>query len=154
MIRLMVLLLAVLLVSCGGVTEEAPAWHTCGNAKYNFWFDLPNGWRAEDASELGDGYFIECADSGADIRIYGTSKILPDEEFFRILIGETGQKLPFTFADGTGGTFLRKDTVRYFIRNADEARVVCYVSASAPWYRAHEATVLRMAGSVRFGEGK
>ncbi len=132
--------------------SEDARYKTCGNAKFNFWFDLPNEWRAFDKSAVGDGYFLECDNEDTDIRIFAMQRAQSDEEWYRMMLGDHGEMLPFTFADGKQGTMLSNDTVRYFVRNTDVLRILLYVKTDTAWYEHNAEAVLHTAKSIRMGK--
>jgi hypothetical protein len=131
---------------------EDPDYRMCGNAKYNFWFDLPNRWKAVDKSAVGDGYFIECGSESADVRMYAMQREPPDDEFYKLLVEDRGEIKSFTFRDGREGRLVQKGNLRYFVRNADDVRIVFYVKVDERWYQEHEETIRYMARSVRMGK--
>ncbi len=175
MIKLSILfLLVVFVVSCSNAPEpevslkekeedgteatyfpaEDPDYRMCGNAKYNFWFDLLNGWKAVDKSAVGDGYFIVCGSESVDLRMYAMQREPPDDEFYKLLVEDRGEVKSFTFRDGTEGKLLLIDNLRYFVRNADDIRIMFYVKAGDGWFLKNEEAILHMARSVRMGTKK
>lgn len=112
-------------------------YKTAHNEKFDFWFDMPEEWKAVDRSESNDGYYI-LTDSGAmDIRIYGVLKDTSDDEFYSKLTGKDGKIEDFTYNDGKIGKKIINSSERvYFVRDDGDSLICFYVNYKndRTWY--------------------
>ncbi|TES92876.1 MAG: hypothetical protein E3J87_03745 [Candidatus Cloacimonadota bacterium] len=131
---------------------ENSEYKTVANARFNFWFDLPKTWKAIDKSATGDGYFIITDNEKVDIRIYGSNKVLPDEDYYESLTKDRGQIQDFEFRDGTKGKRIICKDILYFIRHEEDKRISFYIKADEDWYRKNKDILTHIAKSIRPGK--
>ena len=127
-------------------------YKTAHNEAFDFWFDIPEDWKAIDKSKNGDGYYIISDNAGMDIRVYGLIKSSTEEEYYRKLSGNDGQIEDFTFNDGEPGKKIRNlDSRVYFVR-VDEDTFICFYvnyTNNAAWYEANQDKLTSIAMSIR-----
>jgi hypothetical protein len=133
------------------VPVEDVEFATTGNPRFHFFFDHPKEWKSVDSSQTGDGFYIVTGDLSVDMRIYGKYRLLEDDEFYSMLLEESGTKEEFDFADGRKGIHITKNNTHYFIRNEEEVRILLYVRSNNEWYRENKNIILSMANRIRMG---
>jgi len=114
-----------------------------GNARFNFWIDLPAGWHAYDRSANGDGYFLDVGSANVDARAYGSGMDFDLEQ--------SQTKRRFKFADGKMGWRLTKANGVTYIREEDGHFLHLYVQAPEAWFKTNEAVLVIVAQSLRSG---
>lgn len=122
------------------------------NESFDFWFDIPEAWKAFDRSENGDGYFIVPDKANTDIRVYGMYKTGTDEEFFQTLAGKKGTTEDFVFSDGAiGKKVLITGAREYFVRMDGDTYICFYISFNdnLTWVENNAETLLKIAESLR-----
>ncbi|HYX09662.1 MAG TPA: hypothetical protein VE912_23240 [Bacteroidales bacterium] len=117
---------------------------TFHNSRYNFSFKLPEGWKAEDRSINGDGFFIKSGWENIDLRAYA-EQLLPDTNPNEICTS----KSVFIFDDNTRGTFCRDSTEWFFYRIKNDVRLVFYARAEKKLLLKHEEAIKQLAATLR-----
>lgn len=122
---------------------------TAFNQTYNFAFELPEQWRAIDASTIGDGYYIFTGKKFTDIRIYG-ERITPETENVLAEVDSTefNKIEKFTFSDGTKGFKLSGRIYRMYIKDLGKFRISFYIKARKHWIEQNEVYIEHMAKSI------
>ncbi|MCX9079548.1 MAG: hypothetical protein OIN84_16410, partial [Candidatus Methanoperedens sp.] len=87
-------------------------YKTAYNEAFDFWFDLPEDWKAVDKSQNGDGYYIISDAADMDIRVYGLLKDSTEEEYYLKLSGKNGKIEDITFNDGESGKKIQNTNSR------------------------------------------
>ncbi len=132
--------------------DETHKFKSIGNARFNFWFDIPDDWKATDKSANGDGYFIDTRNNEIDVRIYG-SHVFPESDYYTELkLDPKYSSQRFVFHDGFVGTFLRKDKELIFIRSERDVHIIFFLEGKDEWMKKNEHLIKRIAGSIRFGK--
>jgi hypothetical protein len=125
-------------------------FRTAFNQTYNFAFDLPEKWRAIDASTIGDGYYIFTGKKFTDIRIYGEGITPANEKVLAEVDSTEFNKIEkFTFNDGTKGLKLSGRIYRMYIKDIGKTRISFYIKARKRWIEQNEAYIEHMAQSIR-----
>ncbi|HBC89611.1 MAG TPA: hypothetical protein DCZ94_21955 [Lentisphaeria bacterium] len=125
-----------------------------GNARFNFWIDIPVDWDAEDRSENGDGYFLLPGDNTVDLRVYG-GHVMPENDYTTEMLQDpANHPIPFYFNDGYKGVSLTKREELYFIRTERNVHIIFYAKAQKSWLEKHESMLKTVASSLRFGRRK
>ncbi len=115
------------------------------NGRYNFSFRLPEGWKAEDQSTNGDGFFIKTNWPNIDMRAYAEQLLSEAEEN-----EACDSQSAFTFDDKTKGTFCRNTNEWFFFRIKDDVRLVFYANASEKLLLNHEDEIKQIAATLKF----
>lgn len=125
-------------------------FRTAFNRTFNFSFELPNQWRAIDASTIGDGYYIFTGKKFTDIRIYG-EMITPENEKVLAEVDSTDfNKIEkFTFNDGSEGLKLTGRIYRMYIKDTGKIRISFYIKARKHWIEQNEVYIEHVAQSIR-----
>lgn len=127
-------------------------YKTAGNEVFDFWFDIPVGWKAADRSEDGSGYTILPGSDSIEIMMYGVLKDGPEEEFYSSLSGKNGKISDFTYRDGWVGKQIDvSDTESYFVRVDGDSYMIFHVNAKgdAAWIKQNQETLNYIAMSAR-----
>ena len=122
------------------------------NEIFDFWFDLPEDWKAVDRSQNGDGYFIISDAADMDIRIYGILKDSADKGYYEKLSGKNGKIEDITFNDGESGKKVRNTSSRvYFVREDVDTYICFYVNfkSNPAWYEENADQLTYIAMSLR-----
>jgi hypothetical protein len=134
---------------------DNPQYKKTGNPRFNFWFDLPVAWDAEDQSVNGDGYHIDSKNKRVnDIRIYGSYRTFSNEEYYDMVRDKTGTIIDFTFKDGSVGKIITKSTEHYFIRVETDRWITFYVNGPNDWYQQNQGQLIYIAKSMRPGNSE
>ena len=124
-----------------------------GNPRFNFWIDIPKEWTAEDRSANGDGFFIYGADSSLDIRVYGSLRVIDEEEEWAILTKGCKTK-DFHFLDGHIGKQISCDYSLSFIRLSKDDLITFYVHGPRALIMSKLKLFETIAKSLRRGKPK
>lgn len=127
-------------------------YKTAYNEVFDFWFDLPEDWKAVDRSESGDGYYIISDAPDMDIRVYGVMKDTAEEEYYQKLSGKNGKIEDFTFNDGEPGKKIQNTNSRtYFVRVDGDTYICFYVNFKndPSWYEKNIDELTNIAMSIR-----
>ncbi|NJD02256.1 MAG: hypothetical protein FIA99_06590 [Ruminiclostridium sp.] len=126
-------------------------YKTAYNEAFDFWFDLPEGWKAVDKSKNGDGYFIIPDAADMDVRVYGLLKETAEEEYYRKLAGNSGKIEDFTFNDGESGKKIQNNSRVYFVRVDGDTYICFYVNYkdNTTWYQQNSDKLTNIAMSLR-----
>jgi predicted nucleic acid-binding Zn ribbon protein len=129
-------------------------YKTIGNAKFNFWFDIPVSWDAEDRSVNGDGYSIAPDAKDAEAGVFGQYKIFPDEEFFETMFKDMRVKKDFIFRDGKKGKYIVDGDEHHFLRDESgpDRWIAFYIKCADAWFKENSVTILYIARSLRPGK--
>lgn len=128
---------------------------TAYNENFDFWFDLPEDWKAFDRSENGDGYFIVTDNPLMDVRVYGMFRTGTDEDFYNSLTGKNGTIEDYTFSDGEKGKkILIAGSKVYFIHIDGDTYICFYVNfgKDKAWYESNAEKINSIAASLRTRE--
>jgi len=133
-------------------TPDPAQFISISNLTYNFSFDLPIAWSSENFTKNeSDGCFIKPGDETIEIRIYGATKNLSNEQDYTSLAGMQGMIKDFIFRDGAKGKYIETEAERYIVREAGNYRIYLYINSSLEWYQANERNLSYLAKSIRFG---
>lgn len=127
-------------------------YKTAYNEMYDFWFDIPEKWKAVDRSEKGDGYYIIPDAADMDIRVYGLLKDTAEEDYYLKLSGKNGKIEDITFNDGEPGKKIQNANSRvYFVRVDGDSYICFYVNfkSNPAWYQQNTDTLNYIAMSLR-----
>lgn len=125
------------------------------NENFDFWFDMPEDWKAYDRSDSGDGYFIVTDNANMDIRVYGMYRTDTDEAFYGSLAGKKGIIEDFTFDDGAVGKKIMIAGSREYIVRVDGDTYICFYANfenNLAWFEQNTEKLNKMAGSLRTRE--
>lgn len=127
-------------------------YKTAYNETFDFWFDLPEDWKAVDKSQNGDGYYIISDAADMDIRVYGLLEDSAEEEYYKKLSGKNGKIEAFTFNDGESGKKVQNTSSRvYFVRVDGDTYICFYVNFinNSAWYQQNTDKLTDIAMSLR-----
>jgi len=126
-------------------------YKTTGNPRFNFWFDIPISWDAEDRSSNGDGYFIIPENDKIDIRIYAGYKDSYDKEYYNRLCESNGKINDFQFRDGSFGKYIENKNNRYYIKEEQDVMINLFVNCENKWFSQNKDDIEYIARSIRRG---
>lgn len=125
-----------------------------GNARFNFWIDIPNGWKAFDRSVNGDGYIILADNTNIDIRANGGLNIKSPQENIDDLNSDNKSVSDFTFRNGmVGKQVIKSDSEMRFTCFFSDRHINFYVNYEKDknWFNENKDTILYIAKSLRSG---
>lgn len=129
-----------------------PEYKTARNEMYDFWFDIPNDWKAEDRSKDGSEYTILPGNPKVEITISGVMKQETEEEYYAKLAGTAGTISDFTYRDGWIGKEIRfGETETYYIRVDGDSYMVLHINAAGQteWFSENQEKLNGIAASER-----
>ena len=129
-----------------------PNYKTANNEVFDFWFDIPAGWKAEDNSDDGSAYDILPGNDNVKIKIYAEMKDGSEDEFYKSLAGGNGIVDDFTYRDGWIGKHIKvTDNEAYYVRIDGDSYMILHVDANnAPeWKKENEDIIAYIAKSAR-----
>ena len=138
----------------------AAAWTPYGNARYNYWIDVPPGFSAIEEAENGDGGTAKSPDGQAELAVWGG--YLSDRDFPNEVKWRVGQEQ----ADGWSVTYERhkakwavwsgsKDGRIFFERAipvCDGAAAYFRLEYDKAAQKAFDPIVARLSKSLRAGD--
>ncbi len=129
-----------------------PDYKTVNNEIFDFWFDIPSGWKVEDNSEDGSAYDILPGNENVKIKIYGEMMKGSEDEFYSSLAGAGGTVEEFTYRDGWIGKQIKvTDNEAYYVRIDGDSYIILHIDANnaQEWKKENEAILSNIASSVR-----
>ncbi len=129
-----------------------PDYKTANNEIFDFWFDIPSDWKAEDNSEDGSAYDIVQENKNVKIKISGEMMKGSEDEFYSSLAGGSGTVEEFTFRDGWIGKQIKvTDNEAYYVRIDGDSYIILHIDANnAPeWKKENEEILTNIARSTR-----
>lgn len=107
------------------------SYKTGRNEMFDFWFDIPNDWKAADESKDGSEYTILPDNSKVEIKMYGIMEDGSEDEFYTKLAGNAGKLSDFTYRDGWVGKKIDiSDTETYYVRVDGDSYMVLHINAA------------------------
>jgi len=108
-----------------------PDYKTANNEIFDFWFDIPVGWKAVDNTNDGSAYDILPGNDNVKIKIYGEMKDGSEDKFYKSLAGSNGTVDDFTYRDGWVGKQIKvTDNETYYVRIDGDSYLVLHVDAN------------------------
>lgn len=136
-----------------------PNYKTAGNEMFDFWFDIPNEWKAVDKSKDGSAYTI-LPDSGtAEMKIYGRMIQGQEKDFYKELAGTDGKISDFAYRDGWKGKRIDiGSSETYYVRVDGDSYLIFYIKADSEWMKQNADKIEYVAMSARttkesYGDG-
>ncbi len=135
------------------VTSAKAGYQTAYNSKSDFWFDIPENWKAKAKVEDSDGFYIITDAAEMDIRVYGVIKTTEnDEDYYNSLSGSNGKISDFVFEDGMTGKIIEDGSgTVYFIRADGDSYICLYADFKndQAWYENNSEIIKTVAMSLR-----
>ncbi len=136
-------------------------YKTGSNEIFDFWFDIPNEWKAVDQSEDGTEYSILPGDDNIEIKMYGVLVNVPENEFYASLSGSSGTISDFIYRDGWAGKQIIISGSETFYARADgDSYMILHVNSKgdSEWMTQNAEKLNYVAMSARttkesFGKG-
>jgi len=128
-----------------------------GNARYNFWIDIPNEWKAFESSSNGDGYFIISDNDKIDIRVYGGILVSGAQNYLDILKGDNGIVGDFKFNSNIIGKQVSKtDSNVTYTCSLGDIHLDFYVNyeKDKSWFDKNKSIIQNIAKSLRSGDSQ
>lgn len=129
-----------------------PDYKTANNEIFDFWFDIPSDWTAEDNSKDGSAYDILPGDKNVVIKIYGEMKDGPEDKYYASLAGDGGSVEDFTYRDGWVGKKINvSENEAYYIRVDGDSYLILHIDAGGDpeWKKENEDIIEYIAESAR-----
>lgn len=118
----------------------------------DFWFDIPEQWKAVSRSADDGGYSIITDDSAVSIEVRGVVKTGTDDEFYAKLSSGGGKIEDFSFNDGDSGKKIVKDGSEVYFVLSDGGGFI-YLHADyrkdQGWYDGNADILNAVAMSIR-----
>lgn len=127
-------------------------YKTGSNEMFDFWFDIPNEWKAVDQSEDGSEYQILSGNEKIEIKIYGVLANGPEEDFYASLQGNSGTISDFLYRDGWVGKQINiSGTDTYYVRVDGDSYMILHVNSKGDneWMTQNAEKLSYMAMSAR-----
>ncbi len=105
-------------------------YKTTKNEILDFWFDMPNDWKAVDKSENGEEIIIDPGNENVSLLVYGTKKTGEDDDFYKKLSGADGSIEDFFFRDGWMGKKITNGAKLYYLRDDGDTYMIFYSDCS------------------------
>lgn len=129
-----------------------PDYKTANNEIFDFWFDIPSDWKAEDNSKDGSAYDILSGNENVKIKIFGQMKDGSEDAFYASLAGNGGVVEDFTYRDGWVGKQIKvSDNETYYVRVDGDSYLILHVDANGDpeWKKENEDILSYIAASAR-----
>lgn len=127
-------------------------YKTASNEIFDFWFDIPNDWKAVDKSEDGSTYTILPDDDKIAIEMYGVIADGPEDDFYADLSGSNGTVSDFTYRDGWVGKQISvSDSETYYVRIDGDSYMILHINANGDneWMMQNAEKLNYVAASAR-----
>ncbi len=127
-------------------------YKTGSNEMFDFWFDIPNEWKAVDQSKDGSEYTIFPDNDKVSIKISGVITDETEEEYYARLAGDGGTITDFTYRDGWEGKKISVSaTETWYVRIDGDSYMVLHIDAAgqSEWMDQNEDKLNYMAMSER-----
>ena len=126
-------------------------YKTARNDIFDFWFDIPNNWKAVDKSDTGEELTVDCGNEKVSLLVYGTVIKGEVDDFYSKLSGTAGSIEDFTFRDGWMGKKIINGSKLYYLRTDGDSYIIfCanYKDDSA-WFTENRETLEYIGQSLR-----
>jgi hypothetical protein len=127
-------------------------YKTGSNEMFDFWFDIPNEWKAADQSADGSEYTIFTDDNKVLIKISGVIKNEQEDEYYARLAGNAGTITDFTYRDGWVGKKIDVSaTETWYVRVDGDSYIMLHINATdqSEWMKHNEEKLNYVAMSER-----
>ena len=127
-------------------------YKTGSNDMFDFWFDIPNEWKAVDQSEDGSEYRILPGNDNIEIKMYGTLMNGSEDDFYTSLSGSNGTISDFTYRDGWVGKQINvSNSEVYYIRVDGDSYMILHVNSkgNSEWMMQNSEKLNYVAMSAR-----
>jgi hypothetical protein len=127
-------------------------YKTGSNEMYDFWFDIPNEWKAADQSADGSEYTIFTDNDKVLIKISGEMITEPEDEYYTKLAGNSGTITDFTYRDGWVGKKIGvSGTETWYVRVDGDSYMALHINAAdqTEWLKQNEEKLSYVAMSER-----
>lgn len=126
-------------------------YKTTKNETLDFWFDIPNDWKAVDKSENGEEIIIDPGNENVSLLIYGMKKNGEDDDFYKKLSGADGSIEDFFFRDGWMGKKITNGAKLYYLRDDGDTYMIFYSDCSkdSAWSDGNADKLGHIGGSLR-----
>jgi hypothetical protein len=106
-------------------------YKTARNEIFDFWFDIPQDWKAVDQSEDGSEYTILTGNDKVELTTCGILNDGKEEAYYAKLAGDSGTITDFTYRDGwIGKQITIGDTESWYVRVDGDSYIVMHIKAA------------------------
>lgn len=127
-------------------------YKTASNEIFDFWFDIPNEWKAVDQSKDGSKYTILPGNDNIIIEMYGILLEGSEDDFYTSLSGSNGTISDFTYRDGWVGKQINvSDSETYYVRVDGDSYMILHINSKgdSEWLAQNAEKLNYMAMSER-----
>lgn len=126
-------------------------YKTTRNDIFDFWFDIPNDWKAFNKSDTGEESVIDCGNDKVPLTVYGSAIKGGEDDFYRELSGTDGTIEDFTFRDGWMGKKVTNGSKLYYLRIDGDTYIIFYTDyeADPDWFTENRDTIEYIGASLR-----
>ena len=126
-------------------------YKTARNDIFDFWFDIPNNWKAIDKSDTGEEFTVDCGNDKVSFLVYGTQIKGQVDDFYSKLSGTAGSIEDFTFRDGWMGKKITNGTKLYYLRTDGDTYIIFYANYKddSAWFIDNRDTLEYIGQSLR-----
>ena len=127
-------------------------YKTGSNEIFDFWFDIPNEWKAVDDSEDGFEYHILTGNDAVEITMSGRYVNEKEDEFYTSLMGSRGTISDFVYRDGWVGKQIQvSDSEIYYVRVDGDSYMILHVNSKgdSAWIGQNQDKINYVAMSAR-----
>jgi uncharacterized protein YceK len=126
-------------------------YKTARNDIFDFWFDIPNNWKAVDKSGNGEEFTIDSGNDKVSLLVYGATIDGKVDDFYRKLSGTDGNIEDFTFRDSWMGKKITNGTKLYYIRTDGDTYIIFYTDCKedSGWFTGNSDTLEYIGQSLR-----
>ena len=128
-----------------------PKYKTTGNARFDFWFDIPAEWDAVDRSANGAGFDFLTNIDDVQAGAWGANKVFTDEEYYDEIFKNKSVFEDFMFADGVIGKYIQEENTHNYIRNEQDRRIQFSITCSPELFKDNQDIIMHIAKSLRPG---
>lgn len=126
-------------------------YKTTRNDIFDFWFDIPDNWRAVNKSDSGEVSTIDPGNSKVSLVVYGTAINGEAGAFYSKLSGTSGTIADFTFRDGWMGKKITNGTKLYYVRTDGDTYIILFADCKddSVWLDENSDTLEYIGQSLR-----
>ena len=127
-------------------------YKTASNEIFDFWFDIPNEWKAVDQSEDGSEYSIIPDNDNVEIKMYGVLADESEDDFYASLSGSSGTITDFSYRDGWVGKQINvSDSETYYVRVDGDSYMILHINSKgdSEWMKQNTEKLNYVALSAR-----
>lgn len=127
-------------------------YKTASNEIFDFWFDIPNEWKAVDQSEDGSEYSIIPDNDNVEIKMYGVLADESEDDFYASLSGSSGTITDFSYRDGWVGKQINvSNSETYYVRVDGDSYMILHINSKgdSEWMKQNTEKLNYVALSAR-----